>query len=175
MSGVSKLSCVVVAALALALCVTGAAQAQLNNPVGLWNVQAYNDNSPNLAIMGNQNICFVAGGTWYSTTFPAWNGRWFQKGNNAGGNGDRIRIIGNYANGVGNDSAEMDYVNLNLMTGPWNEWRDGFPFFLWARIVGTRLGNNCPPPALQDIETVVDDGRNPAEDKGSAPPTCVQF
>jgi hypothetical protein len=173
MSTSSKLARIVVAALALPLLVTGAALAQApNNPVGLWNFQAYADNSPNLATMGSQNICFLANGTWFGTTFPNWNGRWFQKGNNAAGNGDRVRILGNWANGAGNDSAEISFINLSLMTGGWHEWTDGFGAVLWIQITGRKIGNFCPAPALSEFATDDEAQRRPWEEKGATEPTC---
>ncbi len=173
----SKILLISFVALAIGLGVSGTASAQApNNPVGLWSVTFYNDNTPNLAQMATQNICFVANGTWFGTTFPAWGGRWFQKGNNAAGNGNRVRLDGNYAGGVGNDSAEIDFDNLRLMTGAWNEWRDGFPFFVWTRVVLTRLGF-CPatPAASETQASTVDDGTNPLDKDGATPPSCVPF
>jgi hypothetical protein len=174
----SKALLVSFVALAIGLGVSGTVFAQApNNPVGLWSLTFYNDNTPNLVQMATQNICFVANGTWYGTTFPAWAGRWFQKGNNAAGNGNRVRLDGNYASGVGNDSAEIDFVHLKLMTGAWNEWRDGFTFFVWTRVVLTRLGNTCPLPATAfDVRaTSVDDGSNPLDRDGAQPPSCMPF
>jgi len=177
MTALSKLARVSAATLVLALCITAAAFAQApNNPVGLWRFQAYNDNSPALNIMGAQNICFLANGTWFGTTFPNWNGRWFQKGNNAAGNGDRVRIVGNWANGAGNDSAEISFINLNLMTGGWHEWTDGFGVVFWIQITGTRLGP-CPAgpaPVVDPRATDADDEaqRMPWLEKGSPEPAC---
>lgn len=165
-------------ALAAALLMAGAhsASAQApNNPVGLWSLSAYNDNTPNLAFMATQRICFLANGTWFSPTFAGWAGRWFQKGNNFAGNGNRVRIAGNYANGVGNDSAELDFIHLRLMTGPWTEWRNAFPFLLWARVTATRIGAcAAPAPAFEAeaSEPVPDDGTNPIE-TGTEEPVCL--
>jgi hypothetical protein len=131
---------------AAALLAGGQAFAQVNNPVGLWTIQGWTDNAPGMPAGGVQNICFLAGGTWFSTTFPGWTGLWFQKGAAAAGNGDRVRMLGNYANNVGNDSLEIDFVNGNLMTGPWTEWRDNFVFVAWARSSLTRIGNCAGPP-----------------------------
>jgi hypothetical protein len=172
----SKVLLALLVALAIGLSASGTAFAQAaNNPVGLWSVTFYNDNTPTLATMATQNVCFVANGTWYGTTFPGWAGRWFQKGNNAAGNGDRVRLDGNYASGVGNDSAEIDFVHLKLMTGGWHEWRDGFPFLTWTRVVLTRLGT-CPatPSGLMATATV-DDGSNPLDKDGASPPSCLPF
>jgi hypothetical protein len=168
-----------VAALAAALLMANSQSALAqapNNPVGLWSLSAYNDNTPNLAFMATQRICFLANGTWFSPTFAGWGGRWFQKGNNAAGNGNRVRIAGNYANGVGNDSAEVDFIHLRLMTGPWTEWRDAFPFLAWARVTLTRIGNCVAPAAAFEGSmteaAVQDDGTNPIE-TGDEAPVCL--
>lgn len=158
----SRFARVAVATLVLALSVTGAAFAQAaNNPVGLWRFQAFDDNTPALAALGTQDICFLANGTWFSTTFPNFNGHWFQKGNNAAGNGDRVRLLGNWADGTGNGSAEIDFVHLNLMTGAWNEWTDRFNSILWLRMHGTRVSNVCPPPATSSSASFDDTQQTP--------------
>lgn len=161
-----------VAVQAVVLCAPAAFAQAPNNPVGLWNVQAYFDNTPAINPAGTQNICFLANGTWYSPTFPNWNGRWFQKGNNAAGNGDRVRILGNWAFGAGNDSAELSFINLGLMTGGWHEWTDGFGAVLWLQLVGRRIGTACPPPLSVDSAAVDDSSRRPWEERGASPPAC---
>lgn len=121
----------------------------MNTPVGHWELRGFNDDSPNLSLLATQRICILANGTWYSTTFPNWHGRWFQKGNNAAGNGNRVRLLGNYANGVGNDSAELDFVNTRSMNGPWTEWRDvdASRFRVWVRVQARLISKRCPKPA----------------------------
>lgn len=135
-----------------------AAFAQATNPVGQWQASAFNDPTPNLTPLATQTLCFRANGTWFGT-FPGWRGSWFQKGANAAGNGNRVRILGNFLSGgntgAGNDSAEFDFINSNLMTGPWNEWIDvalnGSTAGFWLRISATRTSNACTiapvPPA----------------------------
>jgi hypothetical protein len=156
---------------ALVLAAGGQAFAQApNNPVGLWTVQGWVDNAAAMPPAGVQNICFLANGTWFSPTFAGWNGLWFQKGNNAAGNGDRVRIIGNYANNVGNDGAEVDFTNLRLMVGTWSEWRDGFPFVFWGRVTLTRIGNCVAPPAgaIQPQSSSID----PLDTTSASIPPC---
>lgn len=123
-----------------------------NTPVGYWRATAYNDNTPSLPQIGMQHICFLNNGTWWGTS-PGWRGRWFQKGNNASGNGDRVRMVGNFAGGSGNDGAEMDFVHLRLMTGPWSEFYD-VPsgvggFLLWLRVELVFAQSTCPPQPPQ--------------------------
>lgn len=126
----------------------------MNAPIGHWEIKFFNDETPNLSPAATQRICFVANGTWYSTTFPNWHGLWFQKGIDAAGNGDRVRILGNYAGGVGNDSSEMEFVHGTLMTGPWTEWRDvdiaGFKF--WGRARLRQIDRECPQAAIIDTK-----------------------
>jgi hypothetical protein len=145
-----------------------------NNPVGLWRVTAFNDAAAAMPFTGAQNVCFLANGTWFSPTFAGWGGFWFQKGNNAAGNGDRVRVFGNWANGAGNDSAELDFVHLRLMTGPWTEWIDngGFNGF-WLRVTVTRIGNCvAPAPAASfDAESV---NTPPLTVTGTDVPACTE-
>jgi hypothetical protein len=153
------------------------AEAQGNTPVGRWNLAAYNDATPNMNLMANHTICFVATGpgvgTWVGS-FPGWNGRWFQKGLNVAGHGDRVRLVGGYANGAGNDAAELDFNNINNMTGPWSEWRDNFAFLAWAKVVLTRINQSCTTPLTEGAlpDAVIDDGTNPAERSTAPAPTC---
>ena len=69
--------------LATLLAATNAAMAA--SPVGLWDVQFFNE--PEIAFGTDQGICFEADGTWFSPTFSGWQGTWFQKG-------DRVRWVG---------------------------------------------------------------------------------
>lgn len=150
------------------------ALAQANNPVGQWTVSAFNDATPNLTPMAVQTLCFRANGTWYGT-FPGWRGSWFQKGANVGGNGNRVRLLGNFLTGgnvgAGNDSAEFDFISANLMTAPWNEWIDvglnGLGFGLWVRISAVRTANNCTfapfPPAVALSNAITIEQRMPFE------------
>lgn len=163
-----------VAALTLAVFTAGAAFAQApNNPVGLWNFQAFDDNTPGLNALGNQDICFLANGTWFGVNFPGWGGRWFQKGNNAAGNGDRVRLLGNWASGDGNDSAEIHFISLGSMTGGWHEWTDGFGFVLWLQISGRRIGNLCPAPAELQLFEQADASRSPWLEKSGSADSCT--
>ena len=72
-------------ALTLATLLVGTNAAMAASPVGLWQVQFFNE--PVTAFGTDQGICFEADGTWFSTTFSGWQGTWFQKG-------DRVRWVG---------------------------------------------------------------------------------
>jgi len=164
-----KLAFVSVIAFVLGLGSVAYAQAG-NTPVGRWSLTAYNDNTPNMSTMATQTVSFFANGTW-TGSFPGWGGRWFQKGVNAAGNGDRVRIVGNYANGVGNDSAEIEFHNVNHMDGAWSEWRDNYVFLAWARVVLTRL-STTPLTEGADLDATIDDGTNPTDKSYATPPVC---
>ena len=88
---------------------------------------------------GVQEICLVRGGTWYSTTFPGWNGRW----DSLTANGDRGFIQGNYPS-AGSDSVVVGAARM----ADWTEWRD------YTALIGfldVRLGfvsRTCGPPAV---------------------------
>lgn len=155
----------------LALSAAPPAHAQINTAVGRWRLSFFNDATPGLAPMAIQDLCILANGTWYSPSFPGWRGRWFQKGTVAAGNGDRVRMLGNYANGVGNDGAEIEFVTVNMMTGAWTEWRDfPNPFFVWTRVTLSRSAPTCPPvpPQPPQIEARAA-ARNPLDPGGAVP------
>jgi hypothetical protein len=142
------------------------ASAQPNNtPVGRWRITFYNDNTPGMTQMATQGLCILPNNTWYGT-FPNWRGRWFQKGVNPAGIGDRFRLLGNYAGGAGNDAAELEFVNLGTMAGTWTEWRDfSNPFFVWTRAILTRVAPNCPPmpPVAPPPPNARESERNPMD------------
>ncbi|MFL5542070.1 MAG: hypothetical protein ACJ8J0_23995 [Longimicrobiaceae bacterium] len=140
------------------------AAAQANVAPGLWRLSAFNDASPGMSAIASHTLCFLPNGTWFGTTFPNWGGRWFQKGANAAGNGDRVRLLGNYAGGLGNDGAELHFFNANLMAGAWTEWRDpaSGQFVAWATVTLTRAGDRCPPqPRMAPAPQAREERRNP--------------
>jgi hypothetical protein len=139
----------------LALAGSASAQVAPNNPVGLWVVNWSFDDSAPMAPVGTQTICFLANGTWYSTSYSGWNGLWFQKGNSAAGNGDHVSLNGNYAANVGNDVFQLDFVHVDLMTGPWTEWRDNFVSHYWVRSAFTRKGR-CAALAPNEEKAMLD-------------------
>jgi hypothetical protein len=109
-------------------------------PNGEWNAVYFNDQG--WARGGSEQICFVADGTWYSTTFPAWGGHWFRKG-------DRVMMSGNWDGGLGNNGIVLQMISRSRMTGVNIQFRDGSspsPWSLWN--VG-KLSGTCGPPASQ--------------------------
>jgi hypothetical protein len=118
-----------------ALAVGGNAMARELAP-GQWNLG------------GIQEICLVAGGTWYGTTFASWGGEWTY-------DGTQTVIFGNYDSGGGNDSILVD-------THPvWTEWRDDLSYTFVDSITITHVKKKCDAAPVHVDEAVV----NPAERK----------
>ena len=94
----------------------------------MWSFKAYDDASPDhTQLVAAQEICFEYAGisgnhqmyTWYSQTFPGWRGRAVQEG-------DQIFIHGDFAEGAGHSSIQMDTLvapTINGSAGTWQEWR----------------------------------------------------
>jgi len=69
-----------------------------------WKITAFDDSFPEHPEWATQEICFLPyiadatgiQGMWYSLTFPDWNGRYRQEG-------DEVKMTGDYAKGVGHD------------------------------------------------------------------------
>jgi hypothetical protein len=122
-----------------------------------WEVTCYNDPSAGHAQQATQGICFfpyaVAGqgiaGLWYSDTFPDWNGRYYQEG-------DQVRMHGDYDRNDGHDGFEWDIVSARSGAGHWTEWRESpdpgrtitFCNAQWTRVGDCR--NTPPPPPTPD-------------------------
>lgn len=93
-----------------------------------WTITAYNDASTVHQQWATQGICFYPTGTngthqmyyWISDTFPDWNGRAVQEG-------DQIFMHGDYANDVGHDSMTWEITVASRASdghGHWVEWRE---------------------------------------------------
>ncbi len=122
----------------------------------LWTITFHDDDSVNHNQWATQRICFTpytlpaAGqthikGKWYSTSYPNWNGYYQQEG-------DEVKLLGNYANGVGNDGISFDIVTTGKSTtigaGHWVEWRDSgwaSPFHVFGNALLQRIGK-CNVP-----------------------------
>lgn len=126
--------------------------AQANTAVGKWSLTFFDDNDPGMSQLATQEICIRPDRTWYSTTFPNWGGRWFQKGTNPAGIGDHVRLFGVFGGGTGADAAELDFVNVDLMTGPWAVWRTDLTYEGFRRNRVTRLARDCPALNLTAAE-----------------------
>ena len=107
-------------------------------PVGQWNYKAFNE--PDLEKGPLHGICFVADGTWYSTTFTGWSGQWYQ-------NGDRIRFYG--TTGVVSTAEFGQFISTTKFSGEFVH------FFPTAPVATSTIGNffatrtslTCNPPA----------------------------
>lgn len=97
-----------------------------------WTITGYFDNSPGHAQAATQGICFYPAGvsgthqlyTWVSDTYPDWNGRAAQEGDQVFMHGDFQWPYGVTRDG-GHDSMEWEIVTVspkNEGAGHWREW-----------------------------------------------------
>lgn len=113
-----------------------------------WNITYYNDPAGNHQQWATQEICFlpysIVGtsiqGTWYSTSFPDWNGRYYQEG-------DEIKMTGDYARDVGHDHMTLIHTTVDPRNGlafkDWTEWREdgGYGRIIgWGNAILKRMG-----------------------------------
>ncbi len=127
-----------------------------------WHITYYNDPTTNHAQWATQEICFlpysIVGtsiqGVWYSTSFPDWNGRYYQEG-------DEVKMTGDYAHDVGHDHMTLLHTTYDVPGAvrgmafkDWTEWREDGAF---GRIIGwgnaklERVGK-CHYPKGADLE-----------------------
>lgn len=113
-----------------------------------WLITFYDDSSTTHNQWATQGICFfqvATAGThtryvWYSDTFPDWNGRATQEG-------DQIFMHGDYAADVGHDGMEWELVTMSYKdegAGHWKEWREDGSFgntIGWGNAKLTRVGS----------------------------------
>jgi hypothetical protein len=114
------------------------------SPVGQWNVTFYIE--PGLSTGNTQGMCFKSNKTWYSTTFPDWNGDWFQKG-------DRLRWFGDEGTiGLG-WAAFGQFSAPNTMYGEFAEFTatgtPPLPISTKGNYSMTKVSSVCAPPALR--------------------------
>ncbi|MFQ3247419.1 MAG: hypothetical protein ACI9SP_004075 [Arenicella sp.] len=147
---------------------TAAAQSKPNVFDGgnRWEITYFNDPTGDHQQWATQALCFlpysVVGtsiqGAWYSLTFPDWNGRYYQEG-------DEVKMTGDYANDVGHDHMTLFHTTFDgqgrgMAFKDWTEWREDGAF---GRIIGwgntrmTRTGD-CRFPqyaTVADLEQKV--------------------
>ncbi|MGD8569059.1 MAG: hypothetical protein PVJ39_13305 [Gammaproteobacteria bacterium] len=153
-----------------------------------WKITAYDDSSPGHTQLASQGICFqpyaVVGtqirGVWYSDTFPDWNGRYAQEG-------DQVFLHGDYAKDVGHDGMQFEIVTRsrdNLAAGHWKEWREdgsygntiGFANTTLTRIGKCEIIQSGDLTKISVLPRLTVDGRiaeNPG-DKGQIPLESLQ-
>lgn len=124
-----------------------------------WSIRAFNDSATTHTTWATQRICFIQlgnvgthmNGIWFSTSFPDWNGRWRQEG-------DQVFMHGDFAGNIGHDGIQWEIVTAspkNEGFGHWHEWREdphfgitiGFANAKWSRI-GT-----CPFPIAPGLSS----------------------
>ncbi len=106
----------------------------------LWTITAYDDSASAHTQWATQGICFlppaVVGtherGSWYSVSFPDWNGTYSQEG-------DQVFIYGDYAKDVGHDGIQISIDAARTASGHWKEWRENGAFGITIGFANTTL------------------------------------
>jgi hypothetical protein len=125
-----------------------------------WLITAFDDSSTVHLQWATQGICFlpyaVSGthirGIWYSDTFPNWNGRYSQEG-------DNLLMHGNWANFGGSDGMVIDLFAgtspKDVGGGQWTEWWNFGPNGTTVVFANARLARvgRCPLPTNVDTMT----------------------
>lgn len=91
-----------------------------------WTITAYDDSSVGHTQWATQGICFYPAGTqgthqlyrWASDTYPDWNGRAVQEG-------DQVFLYGDFWRDTGHDGVQFEIVTNSPRSegyGHWQEW-----------------------------------------------------
>ncbi len=126
-----------------------------------WRITFYNDSTSTHTQWATQEICFlpysVVGtsiqGVWYSTSFPDWNGRYYQEG-------DEVKMTGDYAKDVGHDHMTLVHTTYDvpgrvrgMAFKDWTEWREDGKFgniIGWGNATMVRAGRCAYPKFSND-------------------------
>jgi len=129
-----------------------------------WHITFYNDSTSNHAQWATQEICFLPysavgtsiQGAWYSTSFPDWNGRYYQEG-------DEVKMTGDYANDVGHDHMTLVHTTYDvpgqvrgMAFKDWTEWREDGKFgniIGWGNATMVRAGK-CALPVFSSKDMI---------------------
>lgn len=93
-----------------------------------WTITDFDDSSVTHRQMATQGLCFYYAGIrgthqqyyWVSDTYPNWDGRAVQEG-------DQVFMYGDYANETGHDGMEWQLTTTSKKDegfGHWHEWRE---------------------------------------------------
>ncbi|MDJ0825006.1 MAG: hypothetical protein QNJ16_05825 [Rhodobacter sp.] len=130
-----------------------------------WEITYFNDPASDHTQWATQIICFMPyaplgtgiTGAWYSLSFPDWNGRYYQEG-------DEVKMTGDYARDVGHDHMTLYHTTFDnpderrggMAFKDWTEWREDGSF---GRIIGwgnarlVRVGR-CPFEEVEGREAM---------------------
>ncbi len=125
----------------LAMTMSSAMAVSTSAVTGQWSLTLYT--GLNLTPSVKQGICFKSGGTWYSTSFPGWNGDWLLKG-------DRLRWYGDLTTNTGPlaTSEFGQFISKNSMSGEFAHFRlPGSPPVTSSsgNYVMTKVSSTCSP------------------------------
>lgn len=130
-----------------------------------WAITFYQDNAPGQNQWATQRICFFFAGVsgthqlyrWVSTSYPDWNGRATQEGDQIFMHGDFQFPFGKVD--VGHDGMQWEIATSsprNMGTGHWHEWIEDGSLGLtvgWGNLKFERIGQ-CAHHAADEAEAV---------------------
>lgn len=154
----------------------------LINPGAYWSVTFYNDASPAHALGGTQTLCFFPAGVagthqryeWVSDSWPDWNGRATQEG-------DQVFMFGDYPNhpqgqrNGGHSALQWELVTqnpANMGAGHWQDWYEDATFGVingFGNAVFQRIGQ-CPYNTALDMLEEHFHGEIPVDENGEPLP-----
>lgn len=126
-----------------------------------WLITGYIDSTTNHMQVATQEICFLPyvavgtsiQGTWYSTSFPDWNGQYYQEG-------DELKMTGDYAKDVGHDHMTLVHTTYDvpgqvraMAFKDWTEWQEDGKFgsiIGWGNAKLERVGKCRYPQGIDD-------------------------
>ena len=108
-----------------------------------WTITAYQDSSTSHVQMATQGICFYPAGTsgtqqlyyWVSDTYPDWNGRAAQEG-------DQVFMHGDFGRDVGHDAMQFELTTVSKADeafGHWQEWFEDSRYGVTITFANTKL------------------------------------
>ena len=126
-----------------------------------WAITGYYDESAVHIQAATQLICFspyaVVGtqirGSWYSLSFPDWNGNYAQEG-------DQLFIHGDFGGNSGHDGMIFDITTdseKNVAFGHWKEWLEDPNFGItiaFGNATLTRLGKKCDATTGKQLQSL---------------------
>jgi len=139
-----------------------------------WLITAYFDAQPGHTEAATQVLCFFPAGTlgthqnyfWVSTSYPDWNGRAAQEG-------DQVFMHGDFQNDSGHDSMDWEIVTTGALrtegAGHWKEWLEDGKLgrtLGFANAKFTRAGK-CEQQSLTEALEFSRQLRVPTDDRGT--------
>ncbi|MCP4155668.1 MAG: hypothetical protein GY757_48535 [bacterium] len=107
-----------------------------------WEITFYDDSSDKHNQWATQEICFLKyhkkgtgiEGVWYSTSYPDWNGLYYQEG-------DEVKMTGDFANDTGHSHMTLihttyDWLKKGIKGMAFKDWTEWWEDGSYGKIIG---------------------------------------